>query len=96
MRQLERPPDVLVGVHAEGVEVHAQRAREQHRVLRDDGDARAQLVQPDGGDVDAVDQDLAAHRFYYPVVCTHTHTVSFVILYVNIRNQFFELSFENI
>lgn len=67
MRVLQGAPDVLIGVDLEGVEVHAQRAREQHGVLRDDGDARAQLVQPDGRDVDAVDLDLALHRFHYPV-----------------------------
>lgn len=67
MRVVERAPDIVIGVDAEGVEVEPQRAREQHRVLRDDGDARAQLVQPDRRHVDAVDQDLAAHRFYYPV-----------------------------
>ena len=56
---LERTPHVLVGELAVGVEVDAQRAGEEHGVLGDDGDARAQRVQPQEGDVDAVDQNLA-------------------------------------
>ena len=42
-----RPPDLRVGVLVERVEVEAQRAGEQRRVLRDDGDPVAQRVQPD-------------------------------------------------
>ena len=57
------PPSPLcapvVVVLVAGVEVHPEGAGEQHRVLRDDGDARSQVVQPQGRDVQPVDHDAA-------------------------------------
>eukprot|EP00964_Phaeocystis_antarctica_P017059 scaffold9399_cov36-Phaeocystis_antarctica.AAC.2 len=52
-------PDMRVGVRVEGVHVVAQRPREEHRVLRDDGEGGAQRGERDRGDVDAVDEDGA-------------------------------------
>lgn len=57
-------PQRQVGVLVEGVEVGAHRALEQRRVLRDDGEARAQVAEANGGYVDAVNGDGAARDFY--------------------------------
>mmetsp|Transcript_22087 Transcript_22087/g.70542 ORF Transcript_22087/g.70542 Transcript_22087/m.70542 type:complete len:314 (+) Transcript_22087:197-1138(+) len=62
---LERLPDRVVVVLAERVEVGAHGATEDDRVLRDDGDLGAQVVQADLGDVHAVDFDRAGAIFVY-------------------------------
>ena len=49
----------VVAVLVAGVEVHPEGAGEQHRVLRDDGDARSQVVQPQGRDVQPINHDAA-------------------------------------
>ena len=45
MREFECLPDALVHVLLEGVEVEPEGAREEDRVLRDDGQLLPQMVQ---------------------------------------------------
>jgi hypothetical protein len=52
----------IVGVGPAQADVVAQRAVEQHRRLADPGDAAAQILGVDRGQVCAVDQDAAAVR----------------------------------
>uniref|UniRef100_A0A1I8HVJ8 CCHC-type domain-containing protein n=1 Tax=Macrostomum lignano TaxID=282301 RepID=A0A1I8HVJ8_9PLAT len=59
MRQLDRFPDLRVGVLLSGV----QRAREKHGVLRDDGQLGPEVVQAETGDVNAVNFDSTSGRF---------------------------------
>mmetsp|Transcript_37645 Transcript_37645/g.63337 ORF Transcript_37645/g.63337 Transcript_37645/m.63337 type:complete len:249 (-) Transcript_37645:893-1639(-) len=56
---LQRIPQPLVLRLAVGVEVVPQGAREEGRLLRDDGQRVPQVVQPDGHDVHAVDPNVA-------------------------------------
>ncbi len=56
----ERGPELEVGVFVEGVEVGADRASEEGGVLRDDGQTGSQVVESDGGDVDAIDTDCSS------------------------------------
>jgi hypothetical protein len=56
---LKTVTELGVGVVVEWIEVGADGSREQDRILRDDGKARAQIVELDGGDVDAVDVDAS-------------------------------------
>lgn len=65
MSVLQRAPDVVICVHIEGVQVHSQGAGKEDRVLRDDGDPGAQLVEADGRYIDTIDKNLAAHRLHY-------------------------------
>lgn len=51
-------PQQVVVVLAERVEVSAQAARKQDRILRDDGDLGAQVVQAQALGVDAIDEDV--------------------------------------
>lgn len=53
-------PQRQVAVLIEGVEVGADGAAEQRRVLGDDAEAGAQVREADGRDVQAVDRDAAA------------------------------------
>ena len=53
----EHLPDGLVAVLVEGVQVAADRPREEQRVLRDDRDVLAKVVGAERRDVDAVDQN---------------------------------------
>ena len=46
MGEFEGLPDLFVVVLLEGVEVDPERAGEEHRVLRDDRQLLAQVVQP--------------------------------------------------
>ena len=46
MRELEGRPDLVVVVLLEGVEVDPEGAGEEDRVLRDDGQLLAEVVQP--------------------------------------------------
>lgn len=55
----KRIAEVRVGVLVKGIEVRAHGAGEQDRVLGDDGQAGAQGMQVDCGDVEAVDVDAA-------------------------------------
>ena len=59
---LERVPDLRVGILAELVEVAAHGACEQHRILWDDGDATAKIVETESGDVNAVDDDATVNE----------------------------------
>lgn len=54
---LERPPDLLVLVSVERVQVVANRRVEQHRILRNYGDFRAQALQIYFARVNAVNQN---------------------------------------
>lgn len=63
MDAVERVAQGGVGVVVEGVEVGADGAREEDGVLRDDGEARAQVVQVDLGNVLPVDVDAAGAGF---------------------------------
>jgi hypothetical protein len=63
MDALEGFAELLVGEFVEGVEVGADGAGEEDGVLRDDGEAGAEVVEFDGGDVDAVDDDTACSGF---------------------------------
>uniref|UniRef100_A0A182TJS1 Mitochondrial inner membrane protein Mpv17 n=1 Tax=Anopheles melas TaxID=34690 RepID=A0A182TJS1_9DIPT len=56
LHQLERPPQRLVRVALERIEIAAQRAGEQDRILRYDGDVRAELLQRYVRRVGAIDQ----------------------------------------
>lgn len=62
VRVLQGAPDLLVRVSAARVHVVAQAAHEDGGVLRDDGHARAQLLEAEAGNVDAVDRDAAGGR----------------------------------
>ena len=53
----EAHPQLRVGVFAVRVDVRPQRAGEEHRILRDDGEATAQRGQRHARDVDAIDED---------------------------------------
>ena len=56
---MERIVQFTVAVFVKGVEVGAQRAREENRVLRDDGQSAAEILEADLGDVDAIHHDAA-------------------------------------
>jgi hypothetical protein len=58
MALLERLPEVVVVVLLEGVQVELEGAREEDRVLGDDGEPPAEVVEADLGGVDAVDGDV--------------------------------------
>lgn len=59
MNALEGLAQLGIGLVVERVEVGAYGAREEDGVLRDDGQARAQVVKLDGGDIDAIDMNAA-------------------------------------
>ena len=59
---LERVAEFGVGAPAEGVEVGAEGAGEEDGILRDEGEAGAQLAQLDLGQVDPVQDDPALSR----------------------------------
>lgn len=63
MSVLEGAPHLLVLVLLEGVQVDSESAREEHRVLGNDGQSRAECVQTQLGNVDAVNMDGASGRF---------------------------------
>ncbi|GKT41748.1 uncharacterized protein ColSpa_01929 [Colletotrichum spaethianum] len=56
---LQRVAEIGVGLVVKGVKVGAHGAGEEDGVLRDDGEAGAQLVELDLGDVEAVDVDAS-------------------------------------
>lgn len=58
-RPLERRPEHRVLEETKRIQVGPDRAREQQRVLGDDGDAVAQILETHLGDVQAVDGDGA-------------------------------------
>ena len=62
MGQLDRAPDFFVGVNSKRVEVEAQRAAEKRRLLRDDRELFAEVVEVQLRDVDAVDLDAPLER----------------------------------
>ena len=57
LHTLKRLPQLGLGVRTERREVVGDAAREEEGRLQDEREARAQLVQADGGAVDAVDLD---------------------------------------
>mmetsp|Transcript_23334 Transcript_23334/g.53998 ORF Transcript_23334/g.53998 Transcript_23334/m.53998 type:complete len:747 (-) Transcript_23334:938-3178(-) len=57
LHHLEHAQDLLVGVPVEGVQIVAHRIVEQHWVLWNDGEARAEAVELQRARVDAVDRD---------------------------------------
>ncbi len=63
MHALEGVAEGGVGLVVEGVEVGADGAGEEDGILWDDGEAGAEVVELDLGDVDAVDVDAAGARF---------------------------------
>ena len=65
---------VRLGV--ERVDVAAQRATEQERVLGDDTDARAQVMEADLADVDAVDDDAAGMQLGHAEERHHDTTLA--------------------
>ena len=58
MNTFEGVAELGIGVLVEGIEVRADGAGEENRVLGDDGKTAAEVVEVDLGDVDAVDEDL--------------------------------------
>lgn len=50
-------PDLIVAELIEGVEIRPDRAGEENRVLWDDGETRAEVVEFDLRNIDAVDSD---------------------------------------
>lgn len=58
MRQVESSPDFLITVHLKGVQVHAKCAREEDRVLGNDGNARTEIVQSQLTNVHLVDDNF--------------------------------------
>mmetsp|Transcript_29498 Transcript_29498/g.89622 ORF Transcript_29498/g.89622 Transcript_29498/m.89622 type:complete len:490 (+) Transcript_29498:1116-2585(+) len=64
--RVERVPQLRVGRLGEGVEVLAQRAGEEDRVLRDDCEPRAQRRQRHRRDVDSVEEDGARAHLAHP------------------------------
>ena len=54
MRVLQSSPQLLVRVAVDGVQVDPQGAREEDRVLGDDGDPGPELAEAQVGDVDLV------------------------------------------
>mmetsp|Transcript_51956 Transcript_51956/g.161215 ORF Transcript_51956/g.161215 Transcript_51956/m.161215 type:complete len:288 (-) Transcript_51956:3989-4852(-) len=63
--ELERLPDSAVRVHLERVDVEAQCALQEHRVLRDEANGRPQRPQPNGLRVHALHVDGAATRLQH-------------------------------
>ncbi len=59
MGQLERPPELVVGVETERVQVETERSTEHERLLRYDGQLLTQIMQTELADVHVVYQDLA-------------------------------------
>lgn len=62
---VERTPQLLVRVHLERVQVHAQRARKYHRILRYDRESLSQVVQTNRLDINVVDDYLTIIRLEY-------------------------------
>ena len=62
MRMFQRLPDVIVRLCIERIKIDAQRAREQDRILRDDGQPRAERMQTELGNVLPVDHDRTTGR----------------------------------
>mmetsp|Transcript_10252 Transcript_10252/g.34845 ORF Transcript_10252/g.34845 Transcript_10252/m.34845 type:complete len:404 (+) Transcript_10252:44-1255(+) len=60
-------PHLLVRVLVKGVQVGAHRAREEHGVLRDDGERLAQRAQVEAGRVDAVDADAPRAQGHHAI-----------------------------
>lgn len=67
MRMFQRPPDLIVCEGVERVQVGPEWSGEQNGVLRDDGDAGTQRVQTQGGDVNPINEDLAAECLHNSV-----------------------------
>ena len=63
---LERIPNLLVGIFVELIEIVANRAGEEHGILRNDRNARPEIFQPDRGDVDVIDADLSFDDVSHP------------------------------
>ena len=72
--EAQRLPEVGVRVAVEGVQVAAHGAGEEHRVLRDGGDAASHLVQPQAQQVHPVHGDctLSACRLILLRIVGHT------------------------
>lgn len=51
--------EFIIGELVEGVEIRADGARKEERILRDDGQTRAQVGELDLGNVNAVDRNAA-------------------------------------
>mmetsp|Transcript_64722 Transcript_64722/g.127927 ORF Transcript_64722/g.127927 Transcript_64722/m.127927 type:complete len:333 (+) Transcript_64722:322-1320(+) len=63
---LEQAPERVVVVLVEGVKVVPKAAREEHWILRDDGELRAQRRELEGREVDAVEDDATARHVDKP------------------------------
>ena len=61
---LQGGPQLCVVVLAEGVQVVAYGAHEEHGVLGDDGQLGAQVFQTDGADVQVIDDDAAPTQLH--------------------------------
>lgn len=64
---LQGLPELLVRLGIEGINVVANSSNEELRVLRDDTEPRAQILDADRVDVNAVDQDLTVGRGFEAV-----------------------------
>lgn len=60
LRLLQAMPELRVGVLLERVEIRPNAAAEQCRILRQHGEGPPELLQPNCGNVKAVDRDCAA------------------------------------
>ena len=60
---LQRSPYLLVRVPSKRVQIEAQCAGEEHRLLGNDSETGAQVMQSQLADVHPVDDDFAAARF---------------------------------
>ena len=64
VRALQRTPQHVVLVLAEGAEVEANRAREEDGLLRDDRELAPEVAKAHAADVQAVDGDAPAARLH--------------------------------
>lgn len=90
VRVLERAPHLLVAELVERVQVEPERAREQHRVLRDDGQLLAEVVQADaeeGQEGKAGVKDDFKNLIFLVIYKIFTHSSSNLIRTLDVRNS---------
>ena len=62
MGNLQRLPDLLIGMFGKRIKIKSETSGKDNRILRNDGDVGSQLAETQSRDVDAVDEDAPRSR----------------------------------